>query len=379
MSEQANQFKLGLFVVVSVVILMVGLIMLGAGAFLKSVRHAETYFEQSVGGLDVGAPIKFRGVTVGRVSKVGFATDRYAEAAEVKLSQRGAILVEMEFPAVGRVFSGNIEKIIPEAVEQGLRVRPGQSGIVGQSFLELVFVADPKNPAPFKPTWTPQNPFIPATESTMQMITTAAERIAAQLESVNFGQIFSRIDQAVGTLNDKMEKIDTVALSNEALKTLAEVRTASAKVNSILSSPDVDQAIKDLPAIAANIRSASKKVEDFLSSPQMEKAKNDIPEIAERIRSTAKRLDELLASPETRKIIDNVAVGSARFGAATEDLRSIARLVDLLLRQQYDDIQRIIAGLRRTIDNTSDLTEDAKRNPSRLIFGEPPPRINPKP
>lgn len=183
MSEKASHIKLGLFVIVSTTLLVAGLIMLGAGMFLRDVTLAETYFEQSVGGLEVGAPVQFRGVTVGSVRSIGCASEVYAEATDLALSQRGTIMVVMEFPQPGRGLTVNTSRVVPDAVKQGLRVRPAQSGIVGQSFLELV-VVDPAQSPVVQPQWTPRTPFIPATESTMQMIRSAAERIAVQLEAV---------------------------------------------------------------------------------------------------------------------------------------------------------------------------------------------------
>jgi len=62
--------------------------------------------------------------------------------------------------------------------------------------------------------------------------------------------------------------------------------------------------------------------------------------------------------------------------AAAGDLRRLARQLETLVSEQQQDVQLIIAGLRRTFDNTTQLTDDARQNPSRLLFGEPPPRTN---
>ena len=55
MSEKTRYFKIGLFTLISLVLLCAGLILFGAGsAFQAPPLLCETYFAQSVQGLDVG-------------------------------------------------------------------------------------------------------------------------------------------------------------------------------------------------------------------------------------------------------------------------------------------------------------------------------------
>ena len=50
------------------------------------------------------------------------------------------------------------------------------------------------------------------------------------------------------------------------------------------------------------------------------------------------------------------------------------RELSTLLSNQSQDIEAIIRGLRQVTENVEALSEDAKDNPSRLLFGDPPPR-----
>jgi phospholipid/cholesterol/gamma-HCH transport system substrate-binding protein len=77
MSNGAHHFKLGLFVVIAGILLFASLVTLGAGSFLEKKTLVETFFDEAVSGLDVGAPIKYRGVTIGRVNSIGFARAKY--------------------------------------------------------------------------------------------------------------------------------------------------------------------------------------------------------------------------------------------------------------------------------------------------------------
>jgi ABC-type transporter Mla subunit MlaD len=346
MSEQANFFKVGMFVIVAVALLVIGAIMLGAGAFFKQVKHAETYFTESVSGLDVGAPVKFRGVTVGRVSRITFATVKYRITEAQRLADKGYVLVELELdPKLMPMERFDAERVA-QLVGMGLRVRPSQTGIVGGMYLEIIFLDKASEAPPLTLQWEPQFPYIPATQSRIQQITTAVERLANQLENVKVDQVIDNIGSLAAHLDEKVQSVDAKALTEALVATVGDIRKASNRVTEVLSSPEAEAALKDLPEITA------------------------------RVRSSSRRLDELLAEAQSKNLLANANTGVTNLGAATGDLRRLARQLETLLSEQQQDVQQIIAGLRRTIDNTSQLTDDARQNPSRLLFGEPPPHTN---
>ena len=75
MSAQTNHWKLGLFVVVGFVLAACTVVFLGAQSLKKQSVDYKTYFDESVQGLEVGSPIKFRGVTIGHVNAIDVAPD----------------------------------------------------------------------------------------------------------------------------------------------------------------------------------------------------------------------------------------------------------------------------------------------------------------
>ena len=70
MGESRRHIRLGLFVVISVAILAAVLFVLGGREFFQPTFTFETYFDQSIAGLDLGAPVRFRGVPLGQVSEI---------------------------------------------------------------------------------------------------------------------------------------------------------------------------------------------------------------------------------------------------------------------------------------------------------------------
>ena len=70
MSKQANKTLVGIFVVGAVVLVIVSLLVFGSGVFFTKTSKFVMYFGGSVKGLNVGAPVMFRGVRIGHVTDI---------------------------------------------------------------------------------------------------------------------------------------------------------------------------------------------------------------------------------------------------------------------------------------------------------------------
>src|SRR5215470_5323811 len=114
--------------------------MLGAGKLFQSKVVMETYFDESVQGLDVGSKVKYRGVVVGEVKSIGFTYTRYQ--LDLPMSQRlRYVMVEATIlPRLigGRGASDSLRlETVKEEVGKGLRVRLAPQGITGTGYLEI--------------------------------------------------------------------------------------------------------------------------------------------------------------------------------------------------------------------------------------------------
>ena len=97
-------------------------------------------------GLEVGAPVKYRGVTIGRVTDIGLVSAEYGGRPADRESRR------QTYRLVFVRFEVDTSKIGPvpetaEAVKLGLRARLASQGITGLSYIELDFVDPTRYPA----------------------------------------------------------------------------------------------------------------------------------------------------------------------------------------------------------------------------------------
>ena len=346
MSLKANYFKLGLFVIGAVVAGAIVLVVIGSGRWFQPKLTIETYFNESVQGLDVGSKLKYRGVAIGEVTRIGFTYNKYQQDKPMQQRSR-YVLVEAQIqPKLlgGRAGAGDLteQRFANMEIERGLRMRLAPQGITGTSYLEIDYV----EPAPpvLAIDWEPGNIYIPSAPSTVTTVVNAAIDILTKLHNVDIEQIFANLNTLLVTTNDRVAAVDTKSISQRADRVLAKMETTLDNL-------------------------ATKKLSD-----------EGVALLAE-LRATNAELKKTVGSPALQKLPDDAAAAVARAKAILDDpnvVTSLARLSQTLTR-----IDRILGGgeagltvtienLRQITDNLRDLTEDSKRYPANVIFGEPP-------
>src|SRR5262245_22074806 len=166
MTQQAHYFKIGLFVIGATALVIVGIIVLGAGKWFEKSTLVETYFHESVQGLEIGAPVRLRGVPVGRVESIKLAREEYGVVFDPKTDSfpyRGLVLVRMSVrPSVAVHLREEDESVLMQkAVDAGFRFRLASQGITGVLYIESEFL-DPERYPPIQIIWTPKTPYIPS-------------------------------------------------------------------------------------------------------------------------------------------------------------------------------------------------------------------------
>ena len=90
MAKQANRMMIGGFVVLAVIIMAASLVVFGSGKFFQKTVKCVMYFDESVKGLSVGAPVLFQGVQIGSVTSIILQVD------PVKMKTQIPVIIEYE-------------------------------------------------------------------------------------------------------------------------------------------------------------------------------------------------------------------------------------------------------------------------------------------
>jgi ABC-type transporter Mla subunit MlaD len=243
MSAPTNHWKLGLFVVVGFVLTLGTVGWLGACSLRKEIGSYVSYFDESVQGLEVGSPIKFRGVTIGTVAKIDVASDH--RMVEVTSEIGKAELTRLGLD----VAMGPVDPAKPKKLEQGLglRVQLASSGLTGVKFLLLDFFVVADNPEPILPFPVPDN-YIPAVPSTMKNIEDSLVRVVQRLPEIvdQMGAVLGKIDVILGGFEDKDVPSRLVEVLDNANTVLAEAQKKIAGLDTARLSKDSAATLKGL-------------------------------------------------------------------------------------------------------------------------------------
>ncbi len=342
MSQQANYFKLGLFILGAIVVFVAIVLALSAGQLFKRTVTMETYFNESVQGLDVGSAVKFRGVQIGRVTGIRFTSTAYQQDRPPG-ERKQYVLVEAEVQPelVGGVGAREMERL-QEMIVRGLRARLAPVGITGTAYLEIDYV-DPKTNPLLEISWTPEHFYVPSTTSTYNAIVSGAQNFLAKLADTDIEGVMASIQVMLRTVNDKLGELPVGALAHEASETLKETRRLAAQVGKVVSSPEVAQGLTDLAAAGARLR-------EVLANPAWNTAPTAAFDAFASVRAVA----------ENKSLLESL-----------ERLDRILVRLDTLTAGSDADIASALYNLRRITENLRDLTETTKRYPGS-VFSEPP-------
>jgi paraquat-inducible protein B len=347
MSDKANYFRLGIFIIAAAAIFVAIVLALGAGNVFKRTVTIETYFDESVQGLDVGSAVKYRGVQVGRVTRIGFTGPRYQQDQPMK-SRRQYVLVEAELePGLIGAREGDSDQL-KDMIAAGLRARLAPVGITGTAYLEIDFV-DPKAYPPIAITWTPQHVYIPSAPSTYNQIVSGAQKFLAVLDNADIEGTIHSIAVLARTANDKLGELPVGALAHDANAALKELRTLLARLDRTVAAPEVGQAVKDLGVASARLR-------EVLAQPGWTTAPGQAAE----------------AFAKVREVADNPHLQDA-----IVRLDRILTRLDTLTAGSNADFTAALYNLRRVSENLRDLTETVKRYPGSVLAEPPRPAVAP--
>lgn len=312
MAAPTNHYKLGLFVILGIAAVIAVAVGLGAQSLRKETVTYYTYFNESVQGLDVGSPVKFRGVTIGHVAAIEVAPDhRHVEVVEeldVKdIKRLGLNETSEREPTLGR-------KKTRFMVPPDLRAQLGSQGITGVKFIAIDFFDVKSNPPLALPFAPPEN-HIPAAVSMMKnledtiskaaeklpelvdavvTITSRIDRMVAQLEkdqvSEKTAATLTHADEVLTSLGVTVKRIESSGLADKTAGTLDDLHLAVNKMNKVLDRIDGEAGLIASATRATDAFGAAGKSAGG-SARELDATMREVREAAEAIRTLAEALE----------------------------------------------------------------------------------------
>lgn len=339
MSQKAHYFKIGLFVLGATLLAIIGIIVLGSGRWFENVRMVETYFTESVQGLEIGAPVRLHGVRLGRVESIRLAREEYKIPFNPEsglFPYKGVVVVRMSIqPSIAAPMTAEDEEMrIKKAGDAGLRFRLASQGITGVLYVESEFV-DPERYPPMQIAWTPKSLYIPSAPSTITELGTELRSITKKLEHVEIDNIAKDLDLMLTSVTQVLKDVQAQNLGTEVGQLIVEMRGTLQASRRVLDNPHLTKTFKNSAVAMEDFRRTAADLS--YTAKDMRAAMTQLPGLVARLNQTVHRVDMLLAEK----------------GEAVDDV--------------LENLQLVSEDLRN-------LTKTIEAYPSQALFGEPPPR-----
>lgn len=353
MGTKPSYFKIGLFVIFAGVLILGAVVVFGSGLLTQQRMYFETYFDESVTGLTVGAPVELRGVRIGQVDKITFVRDYYKISAQNSETTRYEHYV-MVLCSVNR-------ENLPEApvtqkdrltkmVDRGLRVRISSNLLTGQAYLQADYL-DPDRFDLLEISWEPSNLYVPSAPSEFSTLKDSVDKVLLRLQELDIDKLVDTVEAVLISIDTAIADANVGQISRDMRVLLAEARM---QVNN-LDTKKISMTAQDALA------SVDKAVED-VNTPAIS---HEIRSLLAEVRRTNEHLQRLLVSPESNIQSANLAEVISRLN------KTLCRL-DRLVSTERPQIELILANFEKISENIKDLTESLKQHPADLFFSQPP-------
>lgn len=347
MNTRVSPALIGAFVLGALALIVVAMVMFGSGQWFRKTKEFVLYFDSSVNGLRIGAPVKIRGVEIGSVKNILLRLDKDIQAPRIpviieldleKFTSKGATGAALTDPAAFK-----------EAIDRGLRGQlQSESFVTGLLFIGLDFFPD--SPANF--VQNPESnsyPFqeIPTQPTTLEMAGDKAGQIIARLEEIDFKGLIDSLMQTVNGINRIANSPDL----KRTLKSMDEVTT------------QLGEAATNIAQLATTVGSNVKIISD-----DMKLTSNDARAAIKQAGAALKQTEATIKQTEGM-----IKQTEAMFKEAELTMANMRAVTDPDSPTFYE-ITKTLKEVSAAARSLRMLTGYLERNPRALIFGKPETR-----
>jgi paraquat-inducible protein B len=377
MSKQANKTMIGVFVLGAIGLAFVAVLLLGSGKFFAKTFIAVCYFEGSVGGLNTGAPVVFRGVKVGSVKDVVLRYDAKNLIIQIP------VYIELD-PRQGELIGRRPKKLgenLRPLIERGLRAQLQlQSFVTGQMQVALDFY--PGKPANLFGA-DEKYPEIPTIPSAVQELSKRVEQIPIDeilkkvqstlegmervINSPEIDHTLQSVSRAAGGTEGLVKNLNTqmtplASNANDTVKDLQKlVRNLDQQTSTVMS--NIGETLKDVRSLVQNLNG---RVEPLASGFEatMKEIQTLTKEVHSLVRNVDAKIDQL--GPSSQKTLDAAGLTLQQAQATFRAVGVTAGEDSPLIYQAMQTLKEL-AAVARSLRTLADYVE---RHPEAVIQGK---------
>lgn len=329
-----NYFKIGIFVIIAVILIIAGVTFFGSGLFGKDKLYFETYFDTSISGLNVGAPVENLGVRIGKVEKITFVTNEYEFPLDsddfFRYQHIVMVLVSVDAEKLPAFDYEQRKANLTRLISNGLRIRLASNLLTGQGYLQCDYI-DPNRFDVIEPSWEPENLYVPSAPGEFSTLKDSVDKILFRLEKIDTRKMARLIDEILNSIVQAFQDANIPELSNK-------LQDLFATADQAVSDANLGRLGGEMYVLLNELRQTNRNLDKLLSGDKPEAAKRSLSDVIGQLQKTLVKIDSFVSSqgPQAADTLDD---------------------------------------LRQAAANLKDLVDDLKRNPSSVFFGQPPDKL----
>ncbi len=334
MASQKTKLAVGLFVTSGIIIALLAVFLLGMSRFLEKGQYYVTYFNESVQGLQKDSPVKYRGVTSGRVTGIGVAPDS-------KLIQ-----------VVLKIESG-------QALDTNIVAQLKDVGITGSMFIELdrKEKGEPDRSPPI--SFPTEYPVVASKPSEISELLRGIDDFLKQISSLDLKGISDKVKLTLDSANRMIADADVKGISTSVVSSLD-------RIDHILDRERWDRILTSIGEAGRSLNALMDRAERSVGRMEstLVRFEGIVEENRQPIKAAVKDLERAM------KNANIFLEKGAALASGTDDSLMYLKRYLLVVAQ---NLAKATQNLNRLIGLLAD-------QPSQLIFGEAPvPRkVEPK-
>jgi phospholipid/cholesterol/gamma-HCH transport system substrate-binding protein len=342
MASPRTKFTVGLFIAGGMGIALLAFIWLGMSHFLEKGRFYVTYFDESVQGLDKDSSVKYRGVSIGRVERIGVAPD--SKLIEVVL----------------KIESG-------QELDSSIVAQLKSVGITGSMFVELdrKRKGEPDRSPPLN--FPAEYPIVSSKPSSISELLRGIDDIMNQLRALDLEGISKQIKLTIGHVNQVITDANVKGLSEKIQLSLENVNKTITDANVKGISKNIESSVESIARILDN-----RRWDNIMASA--ESASQSLNALLNKADSSLNRVEGIVTEKE-----ESIKTAIEGFREAIKNANIFLEKGTLLAsdtNHSFYQLQRhllvVAQNLAQASENLNRLIELLADQPSQLIFGEPP-------
>ncbi len=337
MATRSQKFKLGVFLTVAGVLFVVTIAVFAGMQMFASQDRYHVLFEESISGLELGSPVKLRGVRVGEVTKIRLNPDN-VEQVQVTMLLAGDTPVKQDTAALVQM-----------------------QGITGLKYIELSEGTRDSKPLE-------KGGYIKPGESLVSKVSDRADSLSLKVDKILDNMLVltgeqnqKRIGSTLAHVESMVRTIDEMSANlNMMIKQLNELLTENREpIRNVLA--NADDTTERVNTLVGNANSLIVDLRGVVEGVRLEKTIAGIDE-------TNSMIQKQFADLDLRTTVTNVSRTLAGLQLVMAELTK-------LMGQNQDELRAAMYNLRLATQSIKEFSRSVEEQPSSLIFdSKPKPR-----